>query len=101
MNKHFNRKQIIAFLICFFFVASILLSMTYIVKEADHSCTGLHCPICPNIQVSEKIIGQLGAAFIIAIQAGFVFSVFCMFLFYFITDTVLSTPITQKVRMNN
>jgi len=101
MNKHLTRKQIIALLTCLFFLASILLSMTYIVKEADHNCTGAHCPICPNIQMSEKTIGQLGTAFVIAMQAGFAFAIFFIFLFYFITYTVSSTLITQNVRMNN
>lgn len=101
MDKHLNRKQLTALLICLFFLASILLSMTYIVKEANHDCSGAHCPICPSIQMAEKTIGQLGTAFVIAMQAGFAFSIFCISLFYFISHTVISTLITQNIRMNN
>ncbi len=101
MNKHLNRKRKFAFFICLLLLASILLSMTYIAKEANHICIGDNCPICANIQMAEKTIGQLGTTLAIALHLGFAFAIFCLFLFYFITDKVLPTPVTQNVRMNN
>ena len=101
MNKNMKHKKIIAILICLLFISSLLLSMTYIVKESNHNCIGHNCPICANIQVAVKAIGQLGTTLAIALHVGFAIAVFCIFLFCFLTDKVLSTLVIQHVRMNN
>ena len=100
MNISANHKKILAILICVLFIASILLSMTYIAKESNHVCLDGHCPICINIQMAAKTIGQLGTAFVLAMTVGFSFIV-CVFIFKFMLAILLSTPITQNIRMNN
>lgn len=94
MNIRPNHKKILAILICVLFIASILLSMTYIVKESNHVCLDGNCPICINIQMAAKTIGQLGTAFVLTMSVGFSLTV-CVFLFKFILANLLSTPITQ------
>lgn len=102
MNKQVNHKKIIAIIICLLFIASIFLSMTYIIKEANHNCIGgTHCPICSHIQMAERVIGELGTVLVILANVGLTFTILCRILFHFIVGTVLPTLITQNVRMNN
>jgi len=101
MNKNNKHRKILALCICLLFIGSLLLSTAYIVKEANHNCIGDHCPICANVQMAEKAINELGSAFIAIIHLVFTLAILTFFLFHYISNEVLSTPITQNVRMNN
>ena len=57
---HTKKQKILASIICMAFVAAALFSMLFIIKEADHDCTGDNCPICACIHQAEQTLKQLG-----------------------------------------
>lgn len=96
-----KHKKTIAGLICILFIAAISLSITYIVKEANHDCIGDHCPICAHIQVAERMLGELSSAVVFLAHSRVAFAILIIIIFHFIRETIPFTLVTQNVRMNN
>ena len=83
----YTRKQrMCAFLICTIFIMATLFSTLFIVREADHDCTGKECPVCACIHQAEQTLKQLvtgktePAAWIPALMP-FALAIPCVFLF--------------------
>ncbi len=80
----------------------LVFSFLYIIKEANHDCTGDGCEICFFINQCENNIkvrsGGISKPCSI-IHIILVISSFCFFLSE--TDILWNTLITQKVRLNN
>lgn len=101
MEYFSKNKRTIARIVCLLLLAAVFLSMTYIVKEANHDCIGAGCPVCAHIQMAEKTIGELGTALVLIVHAGLSMAVLSTVLFQFTANTILSTPVSQNIRMNN
>lgn len=54
-----RKKHVIAIVIAIVFVTVIIFSSAYIVAEADHNCSGEHCPICYQIEICQNTIKAL------------------------------------------
>lgn len=97
-----KKQRIISFVACAAFVLATLCSVLFLVKEANHACTGDNCPICAAIEIAENTIRNLSNG-IIPTDSGFtavnvffrVILICCMISFSH------STLITQKVRLND
>lgn len=98
---HTRKRKTLAFIICMAFIATAFFSVLFIVKEADHDCTGENCPVCACIHQAEQTLKQLGtgdtgSAFIIA-RSFFVITP--LFLAVLLIPCV--SLISQKVRLND
>ena len=60
-----KKKKCIAAIICILFVFVTFASLFYIVKEADHECTGENCPICACVHQAHQTLKNLGTGTII------------------------------------
>ncbi len=98
---HTKKQRIMAFLTLLTFVVITLFSVLFIVKEANHDCSGENCSICVSVQRAEQNIRQFGSSKINIFSFGvialfFVLPIFCPVLF------VISNSLTsQKVRLND
>lgn len=83
------------------FVLTTLLSFCFIVREADHDCSGASCSTCAVVQLCEENLTQIA----VTVTAGVTAAVVCCYICREITADVFFTPadtlIRRKVRMNN
>ncbi len=96
-----KKKRWIAVILCIYFILISLFSLTYIIKEADHTCIGTHCSICESIQTAQKNMNAFSLA---DIHSGSIIAVLVILLaaHMFVSFTFLrATPVTQKTRMDN
>lgn len=98
---HTKKQKTLASLICAVFIVVMLFSIFFIVKEADHDCTGESCPICACIHQAEETLQRLGTstvgaeAFLPAMEMS-ALALACGFLFVPCTSLI-----SQKVRLND
>lgn len=96
-----KKQRAITFLTCTAFVLVTVFSVLFVVKEADHDCTGESCPICEAVQQAEQNLEQLGTgtseiADVVPAMVLLVSVLFCV-----LTAVSYATLISQKVRLNN
>ena len=99
MNTKRKRTFSVAVSIVFLFV--IFASLFYIVKEENHNCTGEDCPICANIHQAEQTLKKLGTDTITHVSVNPMLLVLVMMMAgqaLFVSGT---SPVSQKVRLNN
>lgn len=98
---HTKKKRTLAFIICMAFIVTALFSILFIVKEANHNCTGDKCPICSCIHQAEQTLKQLGTgatAKVLSVNGSF-FIITPLFLFILFIPCI--SLISQKVRLND
>lgn len=98
-----SKKQFFAILFCVCFIASSLLTTTFIIRHADHDCAGHDCPVCAQIHSAVNLLKQFGMG-MACLTFAFVFADLFATLNHFSSVTLhidLATPVTLKVRMNN
>ena len=61
-KQNYNRNRITAIVLCVLFIFSILFSVSFILREADHDCVGENCPICYQISVCENTLKNISLA---------------------------------------
>lgn len=96
-----KRTRHLALLICLCFIFVFLFSLTYITVEANHDCTGENCPICACIHSAERTLQQMGSGVMLSFL---VISSLITILSSFISRLPIfpcTTPVSQKIRMNN
>ena len=94
-------KKIIAYIIIFMMLSFLLFSSIFIIKNADHDCIGDDCPVCHFIHVCENILKNLDTGK--TAQSFSLFNIlFCFNLLTFVFYSILkTTPIMEKVRLDN
>lgn len=96
-----RKHRIVAMLICICFVLISAFSLLYVLQEAQHDCIGNNCPVCAFLHVVSERLRTLSLtcnAFL------FMFSVFtCLYAVLSALRMVCphTSPVSQKVRMNN
>lgn len=103
-NKNYEingKNRLIAIVVLAAILAVMLFSSCYIIKEADHDCSGTSCPVCAVIQQCENNLGQIGMGqiAIIAVAAAFCFLYQAIASIHAVVSA--ETPITRKVRLND
>lgn len=96
-----KKKKSIAAIICVLFIFVTFASLFYIVKEADHECTGEDCPICACIHQAQQTLKNLGTGTII--WPGTIFTILftlCVFMQY-VCMIFCTSLVSQKVRLND
>lgn len=96
-----KRKKLIALLIFILLTATLVLSMTYIVLEADHDCAGTNCPVCNHIHILERFIGSLGITLAILFRISCASEAFNKSPLLITPVAIVLTPVAQNIRMNN
>lgn len=104
-NITYSRKQrSFAALLCAALIFVTLASSLFLIGSADHDCTGAACAVCANLKEAEDNLKNLGTgtgdAEITAFLAGAVFALIAVLGME--RDSVpVSTPVEQRVRLNN
>ena len=83
-------------------VLFLLLSVLFLVKEANHNCTGADCPICAAMQQCEDSIRLLGtgqSASAVSIRPDFTFIQIPWVAYLLFLSA--STLVSKQIRMNN
>lgn len=94
-------KNHVALVISLCFILVSLFSMTYIAVEADHDCTEEHCFICVCIHSAEQIIKQLGTGMMSFSTIVPLLIIVLTALIFILPALPYTTPVSQKIRMNN
>lgn len=77
------KKRVMTFALTVILILSIVLSITFIVKETGHSCVGHNCPICQQMEIVAEVLHSQGTGetvfaviniFFIAIATGILIS---------------------------
>lgn len=96
-----KKQKALAFLTCAVIIITTLFSIFFIVKEADHDCTGEGCQACACIRQAEQVLKQLGtglAETAVSAPASAQSAIVLVCVFLFVCCTTL---ISQKVRLND
>ncbi|MDR2191537.1 MAG: hypothetical protein LBO62_01465 [Endomicrobium sp.] len=97
------KKNIVSLIICAVFILSSMLSLSFIVIEAQHDCTEENCPICLQIEQTINALKQtsqvlFAALAVLFFAASFIFkNPFLQKLHFFRRSTLISL----KVIMND
>lgn len=101
-ENHTARRMAAARLCALLIVLTLFLSTAFLVKEADHECTGTDCPICSMMVQCSSNIHLLGAGLAAA-------AIILFFLPNFLAAQencrpsflVFSTLVAKNIRMND
>lgn len=99
--RYTKKQRLIAALICAACIFVPFLSSFYIVREADHDCTGAGCPICACIQQCEHHLKQIATGKVgemTTVTPALFLTVIVSLIFCLVCCTTL---VSQKVRLNN
>ena len=96
-----NKRRIVAFLVLSVFLLGSLFSASPIIEHVDHDCTGYDCSVCLQLHSLQHLL-KLQAAAILGsgfLYAGLYF--LRILLQKAVVGTILLTPVTLKVRIDN
>ncbi|HPR39735.1 MAG TPA: hypothetical protein PKY19_04105 [Oscillospiraceae bacterium] len=95
------KNRAIALLLSAAVLSAVILSVVFIAKEADHDCTGENCPICHEIKVCVRTLALIGAA-VTGVMLHIMVRLAVSGIVCRCSDRAFfSTPILQKVRLND
>lgn len=57
-----KKRRIAAMAMCLALLLVMFFSTVYMIREADHNCTGENCPICHEIRICRQILNTVGTA---------------------------------------
>ena len=100
MRTYIGKKKT-AIVICVLVLCTLFLSISFLVVEAKHNCTGDGCPICADMELCVQNIGQWGSGMSIGLTPTYVqiYVILLVTSYFYIRKR--STLISYKVRMNN
>ena len=99
IRDDWNKK--IALMLAVATMSLIVLSVVYVVKEANHDCTGENCPICVQIEQCLNNFRTLGTGTEIQGEIFVVEKFFELTIFLYVCLIVPFTLTKQKVRLDN
>lgn len=100
-NEMTGRRRLNSIIALAAMLVVLLFSSCYIIKEADHDCSGSACPICAMIQQCEDTLRQIGIGTITMIAVAAVVGILFTECSFAAFETSKETLITRKVRLNN
>ena len=99
MNKR-TMGRLLCLLVCAGFIAVSLLSIFFVSTHAVHDCTGEDCTICAQIHQAQSLLKQLGS-YTVQITPLSIALLLFLGLRLLVSCSVFSTPVSQKIRLNN
>lgn len=102
LENHKRTRMMMARIFAVVIALSLLLCIGFLVKEADHTCTGSECPICAMMEQCANTIRLLGAGVMLGVLAFFPDAD----ILWHEADShriflVYSSLVAQKIRMND
>ena len=92
-------KKFFAVAVSVLLLTFTIVSLLFIVKEADHDCTGTDCPVCASIHQAEQTLRNMGSG-IVAVAA----IIPALFTACYVAIRILILPsicpVQQKVRLD-
>ncbi len=98
-RKDLNRLK--ALFLCVIFVLSLIFSVAFIVKEADHDCTGDRCEICQLIDICLDKLSKYIPLVIVSAMILTLLRYFADNTVAILSNHILKTPVLLKTRLNN
>lgn len=100
MNR--NARRLLSIFTCVIIVAMSCLSLTYIAEEACHDCSGAGCQVCLSVHNAENNIREIGAGKAAGAIIATVIALITVSILHFFAEVItFSTPVSNKVRLNN
>ncbi len=96
-----NRKRIGAFLLCAGMILTFLLSVAFIIHEADHDCSGEDCQVCRTISANINLLRLLGWAVLLLVALMFLHGNRAARRMFRFLPYVCGTLVSLKIRMND
>ena len=96
-----NKKRLAAVILAAIVLFALMTSLIIIIHEADHECTGAHCPICTVIALCQNTLKTLCGALISAVFAFGCFSLGAEIILFFRAASHNDTPVSLKVKLLN
>ncbi len=93
-------KRIIAWIALLAVVFVMLFSAIYILKHADHECTGAECPVCAVMEQCGNNIKNIGTIFVAIVAAFFLCLSIQKRVQHVITVCSYYSLFSQKIRLN-
>lgn len=99
---HKGKSIITARLIAVVIALTLMLSIVFLVREADHKCTGEGCPICALMGQCEENIRLLGSGIaVMALDISLRFDFLKDRQHCYLIFLAFATLVTQYIRMND
>lgn len=96
-----KKQRTMALVISVFILVISLFSTFFIAEESNHDCTGQDCPICACIQQAEQTVKNLGSGILSEGLGLAIAGIVAILLIEIEIFVPASSPVAQKVRMNN
>lgn len=97
-----NKNRILAIVVLMTTLFVLFFSTIYINTHVNHHCNDTeHCPICTMIEQCQQVVRNIGLDFAIAATTFFFLIVTAKAVIYFNYQSVQTTLISQKVRLDS
>ncbi len=80
-HNNSKKKKAAAILMSIMILGVLLLSVAFLIHEADHDCTGEDCPVCAMMQQCENTLSRMGTGANISVLAAFA-AILSLFILY-------------------
>ncbi|MCR4587987.1 MAG: hypothetical protein K5682_06225 [Lachnospiraceae bacterium] len=95
-------RQVAAWIITVMLLVFLTVSSFYLAAESGHHCHGeADCPICACIQQCQQILHHISDGMTLQTAVILPAVIFLLSVPVIVADWLRSTPISQKVRLNN
>ncbi len=96
-----RQKRMIALLLTAILSFLVMLSVSYVAENADHSCSDRsHCPVCYQIDVSNHVLKKLIPVAVFLAAVSFLYVVIRMVLVC-VERCSMPTLVSMKVKLSN
>ena len=96
-----KKKRVFSMAVCILFLFVTFASLFYIVKEENHNCTGEDCPVCANIHQAEQALKKWSTDMVAHVSVNPMLLVLVMMMAGQALFVAGTSPVSQKVRLNN
>ena len=94
-------KKIFAGIICIVMLLTLMLSVTFLIEEFHHDCSGEDCPVCATIQICENAVRLAGSSEVTFTFALIPLSVMLAVTVIYAPVIVPETLVSRKVRLDH
>ena len=102
VRKQRGLNKIVALVAVIATVLLVYFSNEYISEHASHRCSDhAHCPVCSVINQCENNIRTVGAGIMVAVVSFVAFAVIKDAIYNFDYESVQTTLVSQKVRLDS
>ncbi|MBR1798130.1 MAG: hypothetical protein IJ757_09030 [Clostridiales bacterium] len=101
MSRNNGRRRIITGIITFLMIIFVLFGYFLVALESEHDCIGEECLICECIEQCESILINFGRSVALKLILAVPLIICLLKTLISITRYADTTPVSQKVQLNN